>query len=369
MVTNRRVVSLDVFRGITVALMILVNYLAVSQVTPAMLIHAPWNGLTLADLVFPSFLFIVGVSMAYSFKKRSEQPSRVLWGHFIYRVVALFAIGVFINWISGKMSLEGLMSVRIMGVLQLIALASLFAALLARSKPRWVLIAAVSLILIHSYILLAVGAPDVIPGTLTQGNTIDDWIDVQILTPNNMYTAKTDPEGILSIIPATALVLFGMFFGKNLQTRRFNRKNLGTYGGWGSLLILLGLLISTVLPINKQLWTSSFILITAGIGILFLSFLYAYLDVKPRKSIFLAALPLGRNALVIYILSIFMAIFLHMNLFKGPSGYISVYDILSNNLINLAGETWGILLWGLLIIVFWGLIAYGMYRRKIFIKL
>ena len=148
MVVKRRVVSLDVFRGITVAAMIFVNTLPISPYTPYLLKHSEWIGLTFVDLVFPFFLFIVGVSMAYSFKNRAKQSSKQLWGHFIYRVAALFCIGLFLNWIGGGMPL------RIPGVLQLIALASLFAAPLARSKIKYIVLTVAVLLMFQSSILL-----------------------------------------------------------------------------------------------------------------------------------------------------------------------------------------------------------------------
>ena len=116
MATKKRVVSLDIFRGLTVAAMIFVNTIPISSYTPYLLKHSAWMGLTFVDLVFPFFLFIVGVSMAYSFKHRASQSAKQLWGHFLYRVAALFAIGLFLNWMGGGLPL------RIPGVLQLIAL-------------------------------------------------------------------------------------------------------------------------------------------------------------------------------------------------------------------------------------------------------
>ncbi|MGL6298472.1 MAG: acyltransferase family protein [Methanobacteriaceae archaeon] len=374
MSSNKRIESLDVFRGLTVALMILVEYVACSSFAPEILRHAWWNGLTFADLVFPSFLFIVGISMAYSLKKRSSQDTKTFWKHFIFRVIALFLIGVFINWLYTGLSLEAIPSLRIMGVLQLIALSSLFAAFFAFLKPKWILVAGIIFVIIHSCLLLFVSFPGVVPGLdpngLSPGLTIDDWIDFQILTPTHMFNPNTDPEGILSIIPATAMVLFGLVLGKTLQTSPINSKNISKYLGLGGLIIAIGALISIILPVNKTLWTSSFVLITTGLGIIVMTILYYYLDVhllkNPRKSLLKLAAPLGRNALIVYVLSIIMCILMVTRLFNAQ---LNSYSVLNNFFSSIIGPVGSSVLIAILIVLFWGVIAYILDYKKIYIKL
>jgi len=364
-VKKRRIVSLDVFRGLAVAAMIFVNAMAFSEFTPKIFEHAAWNGLTVADLVFPSFLFIVGVSMAYSFAARSGASKRQLWGHFIFRVVGLFLIGVGLNWFTSSFTM-----VRIPGVLQLIALASLCAAPMARSKPRWILLAAAILLLVHGFILLGVGVPGIPAGTLEKGNNVDDWLDLQILTPNHTIDANGDPEGILSIITATALVLLGLCVGRILQLRDHNWKTMGILLAGGTLVMLLGLMISQVLPINKQLWTSSFILVCAGIGTLFLTLMFSYLDIKRWPNLLFWAIPMGLNALVIYILSIVFTIPMHMDFFTNMGEIpLSFYDITTSRFMEMWGPADGMVAYGLLVVFIWLVVASLMHWRRIYIKL
>lgn len=364
-VKKRRIVSLDVFRGLAVAAMIFVNAMAFSEFTPEIFEHAAWNGLTVADLVFPSFLFIVGVSMAYSFAARSGASKRQLWGHFIFRVVGLFLIGVGLNWFTSSFTM-----VRIPGVLQLIALASLCAAPMARSKPRWILLAAAILLLVHGFILLGVGAPGIPAGTLEKGYNVDDWLDLQILTPNHTIDANGDPEGILSIITATALVLLGLCVGRILQLRDHNWKTMGILLAGGTLAILIGLLISQFLPINKQLWTSSFILVCAGIGTLFLTLMFSYLDIKRWPNFLFWAIPMGLNALVIYILSIVFTIPMHMDFFTNMGEIpLSFYDITTSRFMEMWGSADGMVVYGLLVVFIWLVVASLMHWRRIYIKL
>lgn len=360
---KKRVVSLDVFRGLAIAAMIFVNILPLTGV-PYYLHHAEWTGIYFADLVFPFFLFIVGVSMAYAFKSRKQLSPVRKWGMFFLRLAVLFLLGLFINWLGNPDD----PTVRILGVLQLIALASLFAAPMARLKPRWILIAAAVLLLIHSAFLLDVGVPGLQPGILEPDVNIASWVDMQIIGSDYMYTDDFDPEGIIAVISATAIVLLGLAVGRTLQIRGGNRKTLLIFTFAGIILFLLGFLASLWLPVIKQLWTSSFILITAGLATLSLAALYAYLDVWGRKSVLLLALPLGRNALFIYVFAaIFTALMQRFILIPGADGSsISLYDSLMGYDII---DPWGKIIFALLFVAFWVIIATILHRKKLYIKL
>lgn len=368
MVTKKRVISLDIFRGITVAAMIFVNTLPISPYTPELLKHSIWIGLTFVDLVFPFFLFIVGVSMAYSFAHRSWQSKWQLWGHLFYRVAALYAIGLFLNWLGGGLPL------RIPGVLQLIALASLFAAPMARSKPKLIIPVAALLLIIQSSILLFAGAPGITAGTFQYEQNIAGWVDVQVFGAQHLFEENIppdfDPEGILSIITATAMVLLGLTFGRTLQGRRGNWKTMKILLAGGVIAIILGILISPWLPIIKQLWTASFVLITAGIAIIILTLLYTYIDLLQRKSILMLAVPLGLNALVLYVFSAFLNTLTEkIFLTSTTEASISVYELLYHFSENVLGPNGGAIIYAAIIVIFWGLIALIMHRKKIYIKL
>jgi predicted acyltransferase len=360
---TKRVISLDVFRGITVAAMIFVNTLPHTLYTPTFLEHSPWVGLTFVDLVFPFFVFIVGVSMAYSFKSRSNQSRTQLWGHFLYRVVALFTIGLFLNWIGGGLPL------RIPGVLQLIALSSLFAAPLAFSKPKWIILAAAIIMTFQSLILMFVSAPGVTAGSFQEYGNIAGWIDVNVFGSQHLYGPNFDPEGILSILTGVSMVLLGLFVGKTLQIRggNWNTMKILLAGGLGT--IIIGLIISIWVPVIKQLWTASFVLITAGLATIILALLYSYLDILNRKSILKIAIPLGLNALILYVLSAVVNTLLEKIYVKTSNGSIELFTLLYQGAMSFLGPNGGTVFYTMIIVVFWGIIAVIMRRRNIYIKL
>ncbi len=306
--------------------------------------------------------------MAYSFKHRVDQSGKTLWGHFLYRVAALFLIGLFLNWIGGGFPL------RIPGVLQLIALASLFAAPLARRKTKWIVLAAVILMIVQTSILLFASAPGLTGGNFQSEENIAGWIDVQVFGAQHLFDPNTppdfDPEGILTIITATAMVLLGLIFGKTLQARGGNWGTVKIFLTAGAALILLGVLISPPVPVIKQLWTASFIMVTAGLATIILTVLYSYIDILDRPSILRAAVPLGLNALILYVLSAVLNTFtqkIYLTTAAGDS--ISLYQMLYQSLMDLLSPNIGSITYAAIIVIFWGLIAYIMHRRKIYIKL
>lgn len=365
---TKRVVSLDIFRGITVAAMIFVNVLPLSPFTPEFLRHSLWIGLTIVDLVFPFFLFIVGVSMAYSFKHRVNQSKLHLWGHFLFRVAALYAIGLFLNWIGGGLPL------RIPGVLQLIALASLFAAPLARTKIQWIILAAAVLLVVQSLILLFAGAPGVTPGNFQIEGNIAGWVDTQVFGAQHLFEPELhpdfDPEGIVATITATAMVLLGLIFGRTLQRKEGNGGTVKIFIISGAALIILGILISPWIPIIKQLWTASFVLVTAGLAALILTLIYIYIDIQDRKSLLRSAIPMGTNPLALYVLSAVVATFTVKFTLKSTSNDpISLYQMIYQPLMVFFTPNIGSIIYASVVVLFWGFVALYMYRRKIFIKL
>ena len=363
---KKRIVSLDVFRGITIAAMIFVNIIPQNESVPYFLHHAKWTGIYLADLVFPFFLFIVGVSMAYAFASRTKQSSTHKWGSFILRISVLFLLGLFINWLENPSD----PTVRIPGVLQLIALSSLFAAPLVRFKPRWIFITAAILIVVHSMLLLTVGMPELQPGTLEPDLNIAGWIDMQIIGSDYMYTSNFDPEGIMAVVSATALVLLGLAVGRTLQIKGGNSKTLIIFIIAGTLFTLTGVILAFWVPIIKQLWTSSFILILAGLGTLILTVFYIYLDIKKRKSIFLLAVPLGRNALFIYVSAAVLTAWIQRYLVLDVDGNsVTLYNFLMSYDIMYVVPVWEKIALGLLFVVLWLIIASILHYKKIYIKL
>ncbi|NYB51524.1 MAG: DUF1624 domain-containing protein [Methanobacteriaceae archaeon] len=367
---KKRVVSLDTFRGLTIAGMILVNILSFYPDTPEMLGHSSWVGLTLADLVFPFFLFIVGVSMTYSFASRSKMSSKKMWRHFIFRVLALYLIGVALGFGIFVNGIPDFYTIRIPGVLQLIALSSLFAAPFARLESRWILLTAGILMLFQTFILLGVSAPGVPAGSLDMNNNIAGYVDSRVFGPAHLLDDGFDPEGIIATINGTAMVLLGLVFGRSLRLSEDKWKTVQLLLGSGILAIIIGLLISPVLPLIKQLWTASFILVNAGLATIILALLYAYMDILGKGKILKLAVPFGRNALIIYILSLLLGVLIFLPRYYLPGGgYIDIDDTTIPFLSQFLGPAGGTVAFGIIVIAFWWLVAYIMDKKKVYIKL
>lgn len=367
-----RLVSLDVFRGFTLAGMILVNMLGIYYATtPGLLKHAPWIGLTLADLVFPFFLFIVGVSMNFSFASRSKQPSWKVWGKFLFRIAVLYILGVALVFGLFFYGVPDFSTIRIPGILQLIALSSLFAAPFVRARTRWILLAASIILFIQASILLWVSAPGVPAGSLDMSNNIAGWIDTHVFTTSHLLEKNFsfDPEGLMAVINGTAMVIIGLACGRTLRLHRDWRGVQLLLAG-GILALTFGLILSPVLPIIKQLWTSSFILVNAGLAAIILGLLYALMDILKRGKILNVGIPFGRNALILYILSDILGILI----FVAPSilpggGVVDVDDTVMPILFLYFGPMWGTVIFGLIIVAFWWVVALILHWNRIYIKL
>ena len=258
----KRDYSLDSFRGIDVLLMILVNVQGNGDAAFPMLKHAEWNGLTFADLVFPIFLLIVGLSAPLAL----DRPGAVIsWTAIIRRTVLLFMIGVGLSWLI-RPTLDPDM-IRWTGVLQRIAIVYLICAIVVVLKrgAGFSATLAVSLLAIHSWFLIKVGSPP----SMEPGLGISGWLD-QNFIPGRVLYKTWEPEGVLSTLPAIANGLIGVAVMRWRQA--------GNAGPWpvvmvGAVLLAAGLLLTPLLPINKNLWTASFALVTCGIGTIFWAFL------------------------------------------------------------------------------------------------
>jgi predicted acyltransferase len=258
---NTRDTSLDAFRGLTVLLMVLVNVQGSGDNAFGFLQHSEWNGLTLADVIFPTFLVIVGLSLPLALDR---QHSGSPWPGIVRRTLVLFAWGVVLSWLI-RPRLE-FHEIRLTGVLQRIALVYLAAAAVVLARRGYRLAAALALVLIglHSWLLLAVPAPGASAPSLVAGEGISGWIDAHFI-PGRVFRKTWDPEGILSTLPAIASALIGV------ATMRWMRMRGGVstpaLGALAILLIAAGFALATILPVNKALWTGSFALLTAGLGL------------------------------------------------------------------------------------------------------
>jgi predicted acyltransferase len=272
-----RLMSLDIFRGMTIAFMIIVNTPGTWSNVYAPLRHASWHGCTPTDLVFPSFLFIAGVAMWYSLRKYNFEFSGPSGVRLVRRVLLIFAAGLFLNIFPHFA--RDYSTLRIMGVLQRIALAwgiGALIVLLVKRRYIWVITA----ILLFGYwaLMYFFGGDD--PYSLA--DNLARRVDIAVLGENHLYKGfgmPFDPEGLLSTLPATATVLLGFMTGGLISTRGSSWKTVGWLSVLGALLIGAGLLWGQFFPINKAIWTSSYVLFAGGIGMVILALLLMIIDI------------------------------------------------------------------------------------------
>ncbi|AKQ47075.1 N-acetylglucosamine related transporter, NagX [Rufibacter radiotolerans] len=369
MVANTRLRSLDVFRGITVLAMILVNNPGNWGKIYAPLKHAAWNGCTPTDLVFPFFLFIVGVSIAYalaSSKLHPETHNKTLL-RIVRRGLTLFALGLFLS-LFPKFAFE---TVRIPGVLQRIGVVFILAAIifLKTEKRMQLLIMAVLLV---GYWLVMMYAPvsGIGQANLQPTTNLAAWLDNTLL-PGHLWsqTKVWDPEGILSTLPAVVTALLGVQVGQWLKRKDEPGNKIAWLMVWGVICTCLGLIWDLHFPINKSLWTSSYVLYSGGLAMLGLGLCYWLIDVKGYRKLTTPFLVYGVNAITVFFLSGLIPRIMGMIKVDTPGGEVDSKTYLYNAFYT----TWlspynASLAWALTWIFFWMVILYVMYRKNIIIK-
>ncbi|MFV0540942.1 MAG: acyltransferase family protein, partial [Aestuariibaculum sp.] len=274
---TKRLVSLDVFRGITILFMILVNTPGSWSYVYPPLRHADWNGCTPTDLVFPFFLFIVGISVFFAFKKNNSTLNKKTFLKISKRVCIIFLLGFLLNLYP----FFDFDNVRIMGVLQRIALAygigAVFCLGLGQRSMQIVLL----VLLLGYWAMLFFLGESTDPYAL-EGNIVRTF-DLLVLGENHVYKGfgvPFDPEGLLSSIPAVATVIIGYLVGQAMSNRDSILRKLRVMAVCGLAMVIAGYLWGMVFPINKALWTSSYVLYTAGLGTLFFALLIFVIDLK-----------------------------------------------------------------------------------------
>jgi len=298
---SARLLSLDVFRGMTVAFMIIVNTPGTWSHVYAPLRHASWHGCTPTDLVFPSFLFISGVAMFYSLRKYNFEFSGPSLFRILRRVLLIFAAGLFLNIFPHFV--RDFSTLRIMGVLQRIALAWGLGAILVLLIRRNYIWLATAVILFGYWALMHfMGGAD--PYSL-EGNYART-VDIAVLGENHLYRGfgmPFDPEGLLSTLPATATVLLGFMAGGLISANGSSWKTPGWLALTGTLLIGAGLLCGQYFPINKPIWTSSYVIYAGGIGMVILALLFIIIDIWNLKGWTGFFNTFGTNPLFTYLLA------------------------------------------------------------------
>lgn len=356
---RNRLFSLDLFRGITIAAMILVNNQNSEQAYWP-LRHAPWNGWTPTDLIFPFFLFIVGISLVFSFQARLQRGAsrRTLVLHTIRRSAILFLIGLLLN---GMASLQP-STWRIPGVLQRIAIVYCIASIIGlysgtRARVIWIAALTIGYWMLMRFVSVpGHGVPTIGVPLLHPDNNLAAYIDRKLML-GHMWEKTRDPEGLLSTIPAIASALFGVLTGEWLQTKRTATQKVTGMLAAGIVGVIAGEIWSHWFPINKNLWTSSYVVFTAGGALVCLALCCWITDIKLHRGWWSKPFViLGTNAITAYVLS---------QLIGGWFGWdhLFAFQRLAANSPAL-----GSLLHSLLILGCCFLPVWWMYWKKIFLK-
>ena len=365
---TQRYLALDVLRGITIAMMITVNNPGSWSHIYTPLSHSHWNGCTPTDLVFPFFLFVVGVSMFFSFSKYEQSLTRESVMRIGKRTLLIFAIGLFFN--SFPQWSRDFSHLRIMGVLQRIAVAYCASSLIVLSVRKKYLpwIGAVVLVS-YWWVLYHFGTGD--PYSLETNATIP--FDRGVFGEKHLYRGfgiPFDPEGLLSTIPAIVTVIMGYLAGSVIRQSEWSKVPLSLIVG-GVAAITAGIIWGQFFPINKPLWTSSYVLYSAGWAGLVLGILIWIIDLRGYKKWTTFFAVFGKNPLFIFALSDFWAITLiRIIRFQGPDGnMMNAYTwIYQHIFVPVAGEMNGSLLFALAHVALFWFIGSLLYRKNIVIK-
>jgi predicted acyltransferase len=371
-ISNRRLGSLDFFRGVTIVSMIIVNNPGDWGHIYPPFEHSTWNGCTPTDLVFPFFLFIVGVSIQYAIgdKRLDRSQQGRLIRNAGRRSLLLFGLAILLTLLS-HFSFSHL---RILGVLQRISMVFFICAVLFIKTSRGFQIGLFATILVvYCALMTLVPVPGIGPSNGEPGTNLAAWFDNLILGPNHMWAqSKTwDPEGILSTLPSIATCLFGLLVGGFLK-----RKDLpdGDKIAWlfsiALLAVLAGLIWNGFFPMNKALWTSSFVLFTGGLATAGLSLSYWLIDAQGYKRFTIPFIAFGSNAITIFVVSGYLPFLLNKIKIHTPAGEQglpqTLYETLFTPFLSPVNAS---LASALVYVILLSFPMIWMYKRKIFIKI
>ncbi len=379
-IEQNRLLSLDVFRGMTIAGMVLVNNPGTWSAIYSPLAHAEWHGATPTDFVFPFFLFIVGIAITLALGERVEQAgiNKDIYLKIFRRALIIFALGLFLatfpfyNFIKGEWL--DVSTVRIMGVLQRIAVCYLVASLIfVRTNWKQQAIVAVALLLVYWALVTLISVPNCEVTTFNDKTcNLAAYFDRQILTENHIWKSSKvfDPEGILSTLPAIATTLAGVLCGHWLRREKDDYEKVAAMFFFGVVLTAVGWSWSFWFPINKSLWTSSYVVYTAGLALCFLGFCYWLIDVKGYKKWAKPFVIFGVNALALFVFSGLMARLLGLIKVTSAEGKeISLQKwIFDSVFLPLASPINASLMYAVSFILLWLFLMWLLYRKRIFIK-
>jgi predicted acyltransferase len=354
---SKRLVSLDAFRGATIALMVLVNDPGDGKHSYGPLQHSQWNGWTITDVVFPSFLWIVGVAITLSLGARlaAGVPKAKLLLQAARRAAVIYALGLVVYAWPLNLSTQ-----RLLGVLQRIAICYLIAAAIylyceLRGQLLWL----AGLLVVYWLLMTVVPVPGYGPGRLDVEGNLAHYVDRIVLGAHNYHSTKTwDPEGIVSTLPAIATALFGVMAGRLIRAQRLLAERVVWMFVVGFALMVLGMICDGWLPINKKLWTTSFSLFMGGLDFVLLAVFIWLVDHLGHQRYARPLVIMGMNSIAVYMASELGDVLLGQTGWHG-----AIYRTVFAPLASPANAS---LLYALTYVLLMYAIAYGMYRRKWF---
>lgn len=368
---TERLISLDVFRGLTIAGMVLVNNPGSWNHIYWPLAHASWHGWTPTDLIFPFFLFIVGVSIALALGSRvaAKTSNRDLYLKIIKRAVIIFALGLFL----AGFPYFHLSTIRIMGVLQRIAICYLVAALIfINTDLRKQLIIAAFLVVGYWTIMTFIPTPGFKMADYSREGSIACFVDRKVLGNHIWSQGKIyDPEGLLSTLPAIATTLLGVVSGQFLRSPKKQYEKISLLFVAGAVCVIIGWLWNLFFPINKSLWTSSYVLFTGGLAMQLLALCYWLIDIKGYRRWSKPFVVFGVNAIALFVGTGLMAKLMGLIKIPRPDGSrIALKTWIYNGLFTSWAPSYqASLLFAIAFVLLWLGLMWLLYRWKILIKI
>ncbi|MCC5927753.1 MAG: DUF1624 domain-containing protein [Cyclobacteriaceae bacterium] len=361
---SNRLISLDALRGFTIAAMILVNFPGTwSHVYPPLL-HSEWNGLTFTDLIAPFFLFIVGVSIAFAYSRRLQDgsPKGAMYKKIVIRAFKIFAVGMFLNMIPDF----DFGDLRWTGTLHRISVVFLACAFLFLNT-RWQTQAWIGAIVLVGYWLTMtlIPTPGVGQVMLEPGLNFAHWVDSKLL-PGKMWQGTWDPEGIYSTIPSIVTGITGMLAGHLLLSNLTKQEKVNYLMTIGLYTTILGYFWGLIFPVNENIWTSTFVLVTSGMAAMLLGAVYFMVDILGKTRGTKPGIIFGANAITVYVLADVLSLLFYDLQIGGDS--LNAHFVALFTGIGVAPKFVS-MCYALLFVCINFIPAYILYRKKIFIKL
>ncbi len=360
--TSSRLLSLDAMRGFTIAAMIMVNFPGHEDFVFPTLRHTKWNGLTFTDLIAPTFLFIVGVSITLAYSKKLDAPKVPLYRKILVRSLKIFAVGMFLNMLPDF----NFSDLRYTGTLHRIAIVFLVCAVIfLNSNWKHQLGIAAAILVLYWLALTSIPTPGTGMVMLEPGVNLAAWVDQQYL-PGKMWQGNWDPEGILSTFPSIATTITGMLAGRLmlLPLSPNEKSNFLLTAGFATA--SLGYFWNLIFPTNENLWTSSFVLVTSGFAAMLLGALYFLIDIRGLTRGIAPGVIFGANAIAAYVLADILALLFYIMPIGGESVNHHAVAALSQTGMDPRLAS---MLFALFFVCINFIPAYLLYKKRIFIKL